>query len=168
MCVTSPMWVTSSTMPTRARTRSQRRLASSSWSLWRLLTTTPSATTRLWSSWECRPHLSNLTHRVTLWSRLSSLSASSRRVTPMSQTARFTSMLRSTTRPITTASSRVVTLRISLPTPATSMVRATSATHSTSPCGRRLRQSILCVGSRLGAMVSQVGIWSARLCRASI
>ena len=29
-------------------------------------------------------------------------------------------------------------------------------------CGRRLRRSILCVGLHLGAMASQVGIWSVR------
>ena len=67
-----------------------------------------------------------------------------------------------TTRSTTTASFRVATWMILCSIRASWMVRATSATRSTSLCGRRPRPSISCVGLRLGATASPVGTWSAR------
>ena len=138
------MWATSNTMPTKVKTRLPRKHVSNNSSRWRLLNTTPTASTPLWRS-----------------SKWNSFSRFSTTVLPMCQTVRFISTWKNTTRNTTTACSPAATSTMCATPAASSTAWAKSATRSTSRSGRKPSPNTSCAGRRLGAMVSPVGTANA-------
>ena len=155
------MWATSNTMPTKVKTRLPRKHVSNNSSRWRLLNTTPTASTPLWRSSTCCRPASSHTQRDTSLSKRNSFSRFSTTVLPMCQTVRFISTWKNTTRNTTTACSPAATSTMCAMPAASSTAWAKSATRSTSRFGRKPSRNTLCAGRRPGAMVSPVGTANA-------